>query len=332
MNIEATIYDNIYDKSYNVSEAIGDIQIQSWLEDQPGKCTFTIYKSSTLAFWEGATIYITLDGRGVFKGYIFTKERDSDTEIIKCTAYDQLVYWKAKHFENIEGKTCDQVFEFLCNDQKFLYGEKPLEYEVIDRSDYVCTDRIADNETMYDTQKQAFWDTLIHSGERYIVRDNFGILNHVNIKSLKTDLVFGDKSGVNNFSYSSDISKDTYNAVVLYKDNGETKKREEYPYIDSNTHKQWGILQLYQKIDENINSAQLEQTGKNLLNYYNTVKRSLKLDCMGNFDVFAGAIIRCSISDLGDLSINSDLLVTECTHKITDNEHTMSLRVELVIP
>lgn len=334
MNIEAIIYDNVYDKSYNVSDSIGDLQIQSWLEDQPSKCTFTIYKSNTLAFWEGATISITVDGKGIFKGYILTKERDSDVEIIKCTAYDQLVYWKAKHFEIIEGKTCDQIFEFLCNDQNFLYGENPLSYEIIDRSNYICTKRIADNETMYDTQKQAFWDTLIHSGERYIVRDNFGVLNHINIKSLKTNLIFGDTSGINNFSYSSDISKDTYNTIVLYKDNNSknSKEREEYAFIDSTTHKRWGILQLYQNVDENMNSAQIKQTGQNLLNYYNAVKRSLKLDCVGNFDVFAGTIIRCSISDLGDLSINSDLLVTECTHKISNNEHTMSLRVELVIP
>lgn len=332
MNIEAIIYDNVYKKSYNISDSIGDIQIQSWLEEQPGKCTFTVYKSSTLAFWEGATISITIDGKGVFMGYIQKKERDSDVQIIKCTAYDQLLYWKAKHFENISGKTCDQIFEFLCTDQKFLYGEKPLSYEVIDRSDYICTPRIADNETMYDTQKQAFWDTLIYSHERFIVRDNFGVLNHVNIKSLRTNLIFGDRSGINNFSYSSDISQNTYNAIVLYKDNAETKEREEYKFIDSTTFKRWGILQLYQNVNENMNTAQISQKGENLLKYYDVVNRSLKLDCIGDFNVFAGAIIRCAISDLGDLSINSDLLVTECTHKITSDEHTMSLRVELVIP
>ena len=332
MNIEAIIHDNIYNKSYNISDSIGDLQIHSWLEDQPGKCTFTVYKSSTLAFWEGATISITIDGKGVFKGYIQKKERDSDVQTIKCTAYDQLLYWKAKHFEKIENKTSDQLFEFLCNDQKFLYGENPLQYEVIDRSSYVCTDRIADNETMYDTQKQAFWDTIINTGERFIIRDNFGTLNHVNIKTLKTNLIFGDKSGINNFSYASDISQDTYNAIVLYKDNPETKEREEYKFIDSNTFKRWGILQLYEGVDENMNEAQISQRGENLLKYYNVVNRSLKLECIGNFNVFAGAIIRCAISDLGDLSINADLLVTECTHKITSDEHTMSLKVELVIP
>lgn len=325
MNIEAIIYDNVYKKSYNISDSIGDIQIQSWLEDQPGKCTFTVYKSSTLAFWEGATISITIDGKGVFMGYIQKKERDSDVQIIKCTAYDQLVYWKAKDFKILENMTSDQIFEMLCKQYN-------LKYEVIDRSDYICTSRNEDGVSIYEMQRNALWDTLINTKKRFIVRDNFGLLNHVNIETLRTNLVFGDKSGINNFSYSSDISQNTYNLIKLYKDNSDTKKRDTYIVEDTSTQARWGTLQLYQKVDENMTIAQIEQKAKNLLKYYDVVNRSLKLDCIGDFNVFAGAIIRCAISDLGDLSINSDLLVTECTHKITSDEHTMSLRVELVIP
>lgn len=325
MNIEAIIYDNVYNKSYNVSDSIGDVQIQSWLEDQPGKCTFTIYKSNTLAFWEGATISIIIDGKGVFKGYIQKKERDSNVQIIKCTAYDQLLYWKAKDAKAFVGLTSDQIFELLCK-------QYSLAYQVIDKSDYVCTPRVEKDKSIYEMQRNALWDTLINSKKRFIIRDNFGVLNHVNIETLRTNLVFGDTSGINNFSYSSDISENTYNLIKLYKDNSETGKREIYIVEDTSTQARWGALQLYQGVDENMTTAQIEQQATNLLKYYNVVNRSLKLECIGNFNVFAGAIIRCSITDLGDLSINSDLLVTECTHKITSDEHTMSLKVELVIP
>ena len=325
MNIEAIIYDNVYNKSYNVSDSIGDIQIQSWLEDQPGKCTFNIYKSSTLAFWEGATISITIDGKGVFKGYIQKKERDSNVQIIKCTAYDQLLYWKAQDAKAFVGLTSDQIFELLCKQYNLIY-------QIIDKSDYVCTPRAEKDKSIYEMQRNALWDTLINSKKRFIIRDNFGVLNHVNIETLRTNLVFGDRSGINNFSYSSDISENTYNLIKLYKDNSETGKREVYIVEDTSTQARWGALQLYQGVDENMTTAQIEQQATNLLKYYNVVNRSLKLECIGNFNVFAGAIIRCSISDLGDLSINSDLLVTECTHKITSDEHTMTLKVELVIP
>lgn len=324
MEIKAIIYDNVYNKVFDISESIGDLQISSWIEEQPGKCTFTVYKSNTLAFWEGATITITIDGKGVFKGYIQKKERNSDTQIIKCTAYDQLLYWKSSDLKMLENMTCDQIFEMLCK-------ERNLKYAVIDKSDYICTGRRAD-ESLYEMMKTALWDTHIYSGKWFIIRDNFGTLNHVNITSLRTNLMFGDKSGVSDFTYSSDISTDTYNYIKLYKDNDDSGKRETYVVQDSTTIARWGQLQLYEKVDENMTPAQIEERAKNLLSYHNTVKRSLKLECIGDFNVFAGAIIRCAIADLGDLSINSDLLVTECTHKITNDEHTMSLRVELVIP
>lgn len=325
MNIKAIIYDNIYKKSYDISESIGDVQISSWLEDQPGKCTFTVYKSSTLAFWEGATISIMIDEKGVFKGYIQKKERDSNVEIIKCTAYDQLLYWKAKDSRLVENLTSDQLFEQLCN-------EYQLTYETIDKSSYVCPKRNEKDETIYQILQNALWQTLINTKSRYIIRDNFGVLNHVNIETLRTNLVFGDKSGINNFSYSSDISENTYNKIKLYKDNEDTQKREVYVVEDTSTQARWGTLQLYQSVDTNMTTAQIEEQATNLLKYYNVVNRSLKLECVGDFNVFAGTIIRCAISDLGDLSINSDLLVTECVHKLTSDEHTMTLRVELIIP
>lgn len=325
MNIEAVIYDNVYEKAFDVSESIGDLQISSWIEDNPGKCTFTVYKSNTLAFWEGATISIKIDGRGVFKGYIQKKERNSDTQIIKCTAYDQLLFWKSKDMKLLENMTSDQIFELLCK-------ERNLTYEVIDKSNYICTPRIAKDETLYDMMRTALWDTHIYSGNWFIIRDNFGTLNHIHILSLRTNLMFGDESGITDFTYSSDISSDTYNYIKLYKDNDDSGKREVYVVEDSSTIARWGQLQLYEGINNNMTPAQIEERAKNLLSYHNTVKRSLKLECIGDFNVFAGSIIRCAITDLGDLSINSDLLVTECTHKITNDEHTMSLRVELVIP
>ena len=325
MNINAIIYDNVNNKSFDVSNAIGDIQISSWIEDQPSKCTFTVYKSGNLAFWEGASISITIDGKGIFFGYIFTKERNSEVDIIKCTAYDQLVYWKAKDSKVFKGLTSDQIFEQLCK-------EYNLKYKVIDKSNYTCTPRTEDGTSIYEMVKNALSDTLINSGKRFIIRDDFGTLNHVNIESLRSYLVFGDKSSITDFTYKSDIYSNTYNIIKLYKDNSTTGTREIYITKDSTTQARWGDLQLFQSVDENMTVAQVEEWGKNLLKYYNTVGRTLKLECIGNFKVFAGSIIHCSISSIGDLSIDYDLLVTECVHKIDSDEHLMSLRVELVIP
>ena len=90
MNILATIYDNRNNVLYDVSSVIHDISITTYIDDNAGKCEFNVIRVDGLAFWEGATISITIDDVGIFKGYIFSKERDENVEQIICTSYDQI--------------------------------------------------------------------------------------------------------------------------------------------------------------------------------------------------------------------------------------------------
>lgn len=325
MNIEATIFDNRHNILYDISEAIYDISITSYIEDNAGKCTFKVIRLDGLAFWEGATISISIDGRGIFKGYIFTKSRDEDVEQISCTAFDQIRYLKNKDSKAFENMTSSQIFAQLCNE----YG---LNYKIVDSSSYICAPRSESDKYLYEMIKNALDDTLINTSEWFIIRDNFGTLEHINTKSLDTGVVLGDKSGVTNLSYETSIDKKVYNQVKLYRDDSETGKHTVYIVKNSADIKEWGLLQLYKKVDENLNLAQIEQQATNMLKLYDNKSRELKFsNCLGNFDVCAGSFITVDIADIGDLSVYKKLLVIECTHKLKNNEHLMDLTVRLVI-
>lgn len=329
MEIFATIYDNRHDILYDVSEAIYDISITTYLDDNAGKCTFKVIRIDGLAFWEGATISITVDGRGIFKGFIFKKERNELIEDISCTAYDAIRYLKNKDSKVFENKTSAQIFSQLCD-------EYVLNYNIVDSSSYICAPRNEENQYLYQMIKNALDDTLINTGEWFIIRDNFGTLEHINILSLDTDIVLGDKSGVSSLDYTTTIDDKQYNQIKLYRANEETGKTDVFIVNDTvnggQNIKEWGILQLYQKVDENLNLAQIEQRALGMLNLYNHTGRELSFsDCLGDFDVCAGSFVTINISDIGDLSIYKKLLVTECTHKLKNNEHLMDLTVRLVI-
>lgn len=323
----ATIYDNRNDTIFDVSQVIGDIKIMSYIDKQPGKLTCSVRKTSGLAFWEGATISIIANGQK-FRGFIVKKDRDSDVDKISITALDQLFYLKNKDSKVFENVTSDQIFARLCD-------EFVLQYKVVDKSNYVCAPRNNPDKPLYTMIQTALDDNLINTKQWFIIRDNFGVLEHVNINSLDSGVVIGDASGLLDFKYSSYIDDNVYNQIKLYRDNKETGKKDIFivnDTINGGQHiKEWGILQLYEKVDENLNLAQIEGKARGMLSLYNNTGRSLKLDCLGVANVFAGATIRCKIKDLGDLSIDNKLLVTECTHSITNKMHTMSLRVELVI-
>ena len=121
MNLKTHIYDNRNGVTFDVSEVVSDMTITTYLEDNPGKLEFTVLATSPLAFWEGATVSVVLDGYNMFKGFVFKKSRDQDVRKIKVTCYDQLRYLKNKDSRVFEGVTSNQIFEQLCKDFVLKY-------------------------------------------------------------------------------------------------------------------------------------------------------------------------------------------------------------------
>ena len=85
-----------------------------------------------------------------------------------------------------------------------------------------------------------------------------------------------------------------------------------------------------EKIDEKYNVAQIESRAIEMLKHYCSVRQSLSLKCLGVKEFFAGCVFKCEIAKLGDTSINSYLLVTECSHKLSNGHHTMEIKTEVV--
>ena len=263
----------------------------------------------------------------MFKGFVFKKSRAEDVNTIKVTCYDQMRYLQNKDARVFENVTSNEIFEQLCKD--FV-----LKYKTVDASSHKCAPRSEDATSLYDMIKHALDDTLTNTNEWYFIRDNFGTLEHLNVKSCIRPEVLGDKSFVTGFDYETSIDDEVYNQIKLYRDNETTGKREVFIVNDTinggEKIKRWGILQLYEKIDENYNIAQIEDRALKMLKYYCDTRRSLSLNCLGIKEFFAGCIFKCKIADLGDLSLNSYLLVTECSHKISNQEHTMQIKTEVI--
>ena len=327
MNLKTLIYDNRNGVTFDVSKAVSDMTITTYMEDNPGKLEFTIQATDPLTFEEGATVSVILDGYNMFKGFVFKRSRDQDVSKIKVTCYDQLRYLKNKDSRVFENVTSSQIFEQLCKD--FV-----LKYKTVDASSHICAPRSEDATSLYDMIKHALDDTLANTQKWYFIRDNFGTLEHLNILSCIRPEVLGDKSFVTGFDYETSIDDEVYNQIKLYRDNQTTGKRDVFIVNDTvnggDKLKKWGILQLYEKIDESYNVAQIESRALQMLKYYCDTRRSLTLHCLGVKEFFAGCIFKCKIEDLGDLSMNSYLLVTECTHKISNEEHTMDITTEVV--
>lgn len=325
MNIEAIVQDSKSGVAYDISELITDAVWETTLTNQPGKLTFNYIDDNKVTISEGSPISFKVDGKGVFFGYIFKRGKKKD-EKVPVTAYDQMRYLKNKDTYVLSNLTASQIFTKICSDFK-------LSFEVVDSSSYIVSPRVNDNKTLFEIIQYGIDETLINTGNWYMIRDNFGKLQFININSMKTDLFIGDESLLIDFDYESSIDDDTYNQVKLIKENKETKKREIYIVKDSNTIKQWGLLQYFEKMDENANTAQIRTRAEMILKLKNRVTKKLKLDCLGDLRVTAGSGIVLGISDLQKegVAINQYFMVTSCSHTFQNDLHTMQLEVQVSI-
>lgn len=324
MNIEMIVQNTNDGKAYDVSELISEIEFSQEMTDNPGKLTFTlkdIFGENYIS--EGSPVSFKVDNNKIFFGYVFKIGKTEKAEI-KITAYDQLRYLKCKDTYVLKGLTCNQIFSKICNDYN-------IKSSIKFSSNHVLPSRIEDNKTLAEIIQRAFDQTLIDTGDWFFMRDNFGTLEHLNVWEDRTNLAIGDESLLTGFSYESSIDDDTYNQVKLVKENKENKKREVYIVKDSNNINKWGILQYFDKVNEKMNEAQIKERAEMLLKHYNKPKKSLKLECIGDFRVKAGCGVVLVIENLkNDVPFNKYAIVLSVSHKIENSKHMMSLEVEVV--
>ena len=325
MNIEAIVQDSKSGQAYDISELIIEAKWETTLENQPGKLTFTYLDDNKVTINEGSPISFKVDGKGVFFGYIFKRGKKKD-EKVPITAYDQMRYLKNKDTYVTSNLSASQIFTKICNDFS-------LKNSVKNATSYTVSPRVHDNKSLFEIIQFGIDETLIKTGNWFMIKDNFGTLEFISINNLKTDLFIGDESLLINYDYESSIDEDSFNQVKLIKENKETKKREIYLVKDSSTIKQWGLLQYFEKMDENANEAQIKERAEMILKLKNRVTKKLKLDCLGDLKIAAGSGIVMGISDLvkEGIAVNQYFMVTTCTHTFKNDLHTMQLEVQVSI-
>ncbi|EGD48417.1 putative phage cell wall hydrolase [Ruminiclostridium papyrosolvens DSM 2782] len=282
----------------------------------PGKLEFSVVKDEIISFQEGNLVQLMVDNKNVFKGYVFTKKRSSD-QIIKVTAYDQLRYLKNKDTQVFENRTASQIIKELAGKFKLLTG-------AIEDTGYVIATRVEDNKTLMDMIQSALDITLQNRNKMYVLFDDFGAISLKSIDSLKLDVLI-EKSTAEDFDYTSSIDSNTYNFIKLAYDNDKTKKREIYEAIDSNNIAAWGLLQYYEKVNQNTN-AKAKADG--LLKLYNKKTRNLSVsNAIGDIRVRGGCLIPVWL-ELGDIKVQNYMLVETVKHTFKSNEHYMDITLK----
>ncbi|QWU15640.1 hypothetical protein SAMN04487895_12824 [Paenibacillus sophorae] len=308
---------------WDIAGIVSDISWKTARSGKPSTLELTllnggIYQHPKFAIANGDIVQFRKDGINVFYGFVFSLETGQD-RLLKLTAYDQIRYLLGNGSYALENVTATGVIRKIAGD----YG---LRTGVLEETEYIQPSLIEDDKKLLDIIMGAIESELRQKGRLLAFYDDFGKLTLRSPESMLLNVALGAGSLLYDYSLKTSIDDETYNTIILYKNNEETGKRDFYPASDKDNVKRWGILHLSQKADDNANAAQIREKAEQLLKLHNREKVSLSVQAIGDLRVRAGSFIYVLLDELEAQLF----LVDQCTHNLSGGEHTMSLDIKVV--
>ena len=272
MKIELLIDDkkgNVFD----ISELIQEITWKTKRKDSPSSLEINLLEDKQVTVSNGNVISFKVDNNNVFYGYVFKNSGDSGPEI-KFTAYDQMKYLMYNDvYVGVNKKASEIIQEIL----KIL----ELRIGTIEDTGYTIPTIQEDDKKYLDIIYSSLNKTLIANAKTFVLYDDYGYLNLKDINNMKQEIVISDDGNLGNYDWENSI-EESYNRIKFVRDNEETKGRDVYIAQDSDSIAKWGRLQLFKKVDDKLNKAQIEEMVNGNLKLKNKETRKLKLkDVLG---------------------------------------------------
>lgn len=296
-----------------------NVNIEYYRKGQPSKITFKVVQDELLDIQEGYRVKVQRGDLGIFFGFVFKRNLDKDN-ILSIIAYDQLRYLKNEQIYNTVNKKASEIIKQLAEDFQLTIGD-------IADTEYVIPRFRAGKQTLFDLMQTAIDITTEATKNLYVLYDDYGKLTLKNINDMRVDILI-DSETAENFSFTSDIDKDTYNDIVLYFDNKDTNAHEiSNIAMDTKTIAKWGLLRKIKSVNPE-KPINLDELAKTMLKRYNRVRRTLSIkNAFGDDRVRGGSSIFVKLY-IDKQEINMKMLVESVKHTYTNNSHFMDLTLK----
>lgn len=315
MNTELLIENKSTGKIWEISNSTTTITWKTERTGSPGQLNFTVVKAGDLSYTEGDTVRFSVDGQLQFYGWVFTKSKNRWGEI-ETTCYDRLRYLKAVQPYAFYAQKAGDMIRQIAADFQLSVGD-------IADTGYPIPSFIKEEETCLDLIGEAVQQTLLATGDIYVFYDDGNGLALRRPEDMISNVIIGEKSYLTDYAYKTDIDKQTYNSIKLARPNEETGKADIFIAESSENIAQWGLLQLYQTVDGDVNDAQVKAQAAASLEYYNRRMRTIRVSAMGVPGLRAGQMVLMKAPGLGDLNLDRYVLLESVTHTWENDIHTM---------
>ena len=235
---------------------------------------------------------------------------------IETTCYDRLRYFKANASYAFYDQTAGDMLRQIAADLQVDTG-------AVANTGYALPSFIKEDESCLDIVGEAVQQTLLNTGKIFVFYDDGSGVALQEAADMISPVVIGERSLLTDYTYKTDIDEQTYNSVKLVRPNEETGRADVFMAEDSGTITQWGLLQLYQTVDGDVNDAQVKEQARASLTYYNRRMRTLKVSSLGVPGLRAGQMVLMRVPGLGDVNLDQYVLLEQVTHTWENDVHTM---------
>ena len=306
--------------AWDITTIVTSPKWQTKVRGTPANVKFTALRAAGINWTHGSVICVletSAEKTGIFYGYVF-KIKQNMGGAVELTAYDQTRYLKNKDTYVFVGRRADQMALEIAEDYKIKLG-------ALANTGYVVPSLCEDNKALFDIILKGIDETLVNTGRFFYLWDDYGALRISEPQDSMLDLLLGDGSMVTDYNLDSNIDSDTSNRIKLVRDDEESGRRQVFVFQDSSTIAQWGILQHFEKVDENLNRAQIEARGDSLLELKNRPQRSLPIKGVpADLRVRAGCMVYVQISEI---AVAQYFVVEEATHDFEGDKMDLKLKV-----
>lgn len=283
----------------------------------PTKLECDLVRTEGLNFQEGNALAFYVEETLFFYGYVISKSRTSE-QIIRILCYDQLFYFKNKDILQYKDLAYSELLKKICAKNHLTTGE-------IEDTKFKIPGRIEDNKEYHVMLQYASDLTTAKTGEIYVLFDDAGKITLKNIKELKVSEAI-TYNNAEDFDYKSSIEKGVYNRVHLRLIDEHKKEIKSSTAEDKKNIAEWGLLN-YSDITTN-KDLNLDTTAKELLKVLNRKHRELKIkNAIGNLKVRAGSLVPVHFPEIGEISVQTLMMVNAVVHTFEENHHSMDLEV-----
>lgn len=315
MRTELLIQNKSTGRIWECSNSVEQVTWTTERTGSPGTLKFTVLKAGELSYTEGDVVRFSVDGQLQFYGWVFTKSKNRWGEI-DTTCYDRLRYFKANASYAFYDQTAGDMLRQIAADLQVDTG-------AVANTGYALPSFIKEDESCLDIVGEAVQQTLLNTGKIFVFYDDGSGVALQEAADMISPVVIGERSLLTDYTYKTDIDEQTYNSVKLVRPNEETGRADVFMAEDSGTITQWGLLQLYQTVDGDVNDAQVKEQARASLTYYNRRMRTLKVSSLGVPGLRAGQMVLMRVPGLGDVNLDQYVLLEQVTHTWENDVHTM---------